>query len=376
MLDKDKAPVIAHLIYRLDIGGLERVMLNCINQMQGEKFQHVIISLTDANNFAQAEHNHIEVFCLGKKQGSDLGIHFKLFKLLRKIKPAILHTYNLPTIEYHPISWLAGVKGHIHAEHGRDIGDPQGLNKKHNFLRKLMANFIQRYVCVSEDLHQWLISTVGISQGKALLIQNGINTDHFNLPKTLNKENTKQLRFAIVARITPVKDHQNLLNAFVLLQEQIGSAKMPQLAIVGDGEQRAQLEQYCQDHALSTVEFLGARDDIAQILANTDVFVLSSIAEGIPMTILEAMSGKTPIVATRVGGIPEVVDDAKEGFLVEKSNPAALAKGFLRYINQPELIVEHGENARAKVLKKFNEKYMVQAYLEQYKALIPGSLIR
>ena len=372
MLDKDKAPVIAHLIYRLDIGGLERVMLNCINQMQGEKFQHVIISLTDANNFAQAEHNHIEVFCLGKKQGSDLGIHFKLFKLLRTIKPAILHTYNLPTIEYHPISWLAGVKGHIHAEHGRDIGDPQGLNKKHNFLRKLMANFIQRYVCVSEDLHQWLISTVGISQRKALLIQNGINTDRFTLPKTFNKENTKQLRFAIVARITPVKDHQNLLNAFVLLQEQIGSAKMPQLAIVGDGEQRAQLEQYCQDHALSTVEFLGARDDIAQILANTDVFVLSSIAEGIPMTILEAMSGKTPIVATRVGGIPEVVDDAKEGFLVEKSNPAALANGLLRYINQPELIVKHGDNARAKVLKKFNEKHMVQAYLEQYKALIKG----
>ena len=135
MLDKDKAPVIAHLIYRLDIGGLERVMLNCINQMQGEKFQHVIISLTDANNFAQAENTHIEVFCLGKKQGSDLGIHFKLLKLLRKIKPAILHTYNLPTIEYHPISWLAGVKGHIHAEHGRDIGDPQGLNKIHNFLR-------------------------------------------------------------------------------------------------------------------------------------------------------------------------------------------------------------------------------------------------
>lgn len=372
MLDKDKAPVIVHLIYRLDIGGLERVMLNCINQMQGEKFQHVIISLTDANNFAQAEHNHIEVFCLGKKQGSDLAIHFKLFKLLKKIKPTILHTYNLPTIEYHPISWLAGVKGHIHAEHGRDIGDPQGLNKKHNFLRKLMANFIQRYVCVSEDLHQWLINTVGISQSKALLIQNGINTDRFNLPKTLNKENTKQLRFAIVARITPVKDHQNLLNAFVLLQEQIGSAKMPQLAIVGDGEQRAQLEQYCQDHALSTVEFLGARDDIAQILANTDVFVLSSIAEGIPMTILEAMSAKTAVVSTRVGGVPEVITDGQEGFLVERSNPVALAKALQHYIEHPEFIVIHGEQAREKVLKKFNEKHMVQAYLQHYKALVKG----
>jgi len=361
-------PVIVHLIYRLDIGGLERVMLNCINQMQDENFKHVIISLTDANNFAQSEHNHIEVHCLGKQAGSDLGIHFKLFKLLRKIKPAILHTYNLPTIEYHPISWLAGVRGHIHAEHGRDIGDPQGLNKKHNFLRKVMASFIQRYISVSEDLHLWLINSVGIPKSKALMIQNGINTERFNVPKT----ESEKLRLAIVARITPVKDHLNLLKAFALLNNKLGKAAMPELAIVGDGEQRAELENYCQEHGLDTVFFLGARDDIEHILSQTDVFVLSSIAEGIPMTILEAMSAKTPIVATKVGGIPEVVDEGKEGFLVDKSNAEALAQGLLHYIKQPELILEHGENARNKVLNKFNEKHMVQAYLEQYKALTEG----
>lgn len=365
---KQQIPIIVHLIYRLDIGGLERVMLNCINQMQGEAFKHIIVSLTDANNFAQSENNLIDVYCLGKKQGSDLGIHFTLFKLLRKIKPAILHTYNLPTIEYHPIAWLAGVKGHIHAEHGRDIGDPQGLNKKHNLLRKLMANFIQCYVSVSEDLHQWLMTTVGISDKKALLIQNGINTERFNEPKTISK----QLRFTIVARISPVKDHQNLLNAFTLLKAQLPAETMPTLNIVGDGEQRKQLEQYCHQQGLNTVAFLGARDDIEQILAQTDVFVLSSIAEGIPMTILEAMSAKTPIVATRVGGIPEVIEQGKEGFLVEKSNAAALAQGLLNYINQPNLILEHGHNARATVLKKFNEKNMVQAYLAQYKKLVKG----
>ncbi len=336
--------------------------------MQGENYEHVIISLTDANNFAQAENNKIKIYCLGKKEGSDLGIHFKLFKLLRKIKPAILHTYNLSTIEYHPISWLAGVKGHIHAEHGRDIGDPQGLNKKHNFLRKVMANFIQRYISVSEDLHQWLINSVGIPSSKVLLIQNGINIEHFNVPKTASQ----QLRFTIVARISPVKDHQNLLSAFAILKKQLPVDQLPLLAIVGDGEQREQLEMYCQEQDLDTVTFLGARDDIEQILSQTDVFVLSSIAEGIPMTILEAMSAKTPIVATRVGGIPEVVEEAKEGFLVDKSNAEALAEGLLHYINQPELIIEHGENARAKVLNKFNEKHMVQAYLEQYKALTKG----
>jgi len=360
--------IVVHLIYRLDIGGLERVMLNCINQMQNENFKHVIVSLTDANNFAQSERNPIEVHCLGKKEGSDLGVHFKLFKLLKNIKPAILHTYNLPTIEYHPISWLAGVKGHIHAEHGRDIGDPEGLNKKHNFLRKLMSRFINRYISVSEDLHVWLVNHVGISEKKALLIQNGINTEVFNIPKTM----CKQLRFSIVARVSAVKDHQNLLNAFTLLKKQLPANKLPKLAIVGDGDQRANLEKYCHEQDLDTVTFLGARDDIEQILSETDVFVLSSVAEGIPMTILEAMSAKTPIVATRVGGIPEVVEEGKEGFLVDKSNAEALAEGLLNYINNPKLILVHGENARAKVVNKFNEKHMVQAYLEQYKSLVKG----
>jgi len=361
--------VIVHLIYRLDIGGLERVMLNCINQMQVDNLTHVIISLTDANNFAQSEHNYIQVYCLGKKEGSDLGIHYKLYKLLKTLSPDIIHTYNLPTIEYHPVAWLAGIKGHIHAEHGRDIGDPEGLNAKHNFLRRIMSYFIHRYICVSNDLYQWLINKVGIDSKKSLLIQNGINTERFNLPKSTSN----QLRLTIVARITPVKDHQNLLKAFVLLNKKLDVKNMPKLSIVGDGEQRQQLEEFCEHNNLSTVEFLGARDDIEDILANTDVFVLSSIAEGIPMTILEAMSAKTPVISTNVGGVSEVVKDGVEGYLVEKSNPKALSQAIMHYIKQPELLTIHGENARIKVFERFNEKKMVQAYLCEYNALIKGS---
>ncbi|MCJ8321265.1 MAG: TIGR03088 family PEP-CTERM/XrtA system glycosyltransferase [Colwellia sp.] len=359
-------PTVVHLIYCLDIGGLERVMLNCINQMQEKKLKHVIISLTNANNFAQSINNQIEVFCLDKKAGADLAIHFKLYKLLKKLKPKIIHSYNLPCIEYHPIAWLAGIKGHIHAEHGRDIADPQGLNKKHNFLRKIMAIFIQRYVCVSDDLYQWLIQYVGISAKKTVLIQNGINTEKFNLPKV----SSNQVRFTIVARITPVKDHLNLLKAFVLIKENLNNHKMPTLMIVGDGEQRHQLEMFCLENGLSTVKFLGARDDVEDILARTDVFVLSSIAEGIPMTILEAMSASTPIVSTAVGGIPEVITNGVEGYLVEKQNPQALAQALKHYINDPKLIIEHGNYARDRVLHDFNEKNMVEAYFQQYETLL------
>ncbi|TPH13286.1 TIGR03088 family PEP-CTERM/XrtA system glycosyltransferase [Litorilituus lipolyticus] len=365
-IPSNQLPVIVHLIYRLDIGGLERVMLNCINKLAGEPYKHVIISLTDANHFAQDQESPLEVFCLNKKQGNDFSVHFKLFKLLKQIQPHILHSYNLSTIEYHPIAWLAGVPGHIHAEHGRDIADPQGLNKKHNFLRKLMAYFIQRYICVSEDLFQWLISTVGIPQNKALLIQNGIDTEQFNLAK----KDSDSIRLAIVARISPVKDHYNLLKALVILQGKVGLQDMPQVSVVGDGTQKAELEKFCQSNKLTSVNFLGARDDIAQIISETDIFVLSSLAEGIPMTILEAMSGKTAVVSTAVGGIPEVITDGVEGFLVEKSNPEALASAIKKYLDEPELIAKHGEKGRERILNHFNEKNMVQAYLNEYNALI------
>jgi len=152
-------PIVVHLIFQLDVGGLERVMLNCIKHMQHhERFRHVVISLTNATPFAQSGLlEPIEIFELHKKAGNDLSLHVKLFKLFQQIKPAILHSYNLATIEYHPVAWLAGVKGHIHAEHGRDISDPQGLNPKHKWLRKLMSPFIHQFVPVSKDLEQWLI---------------------------------------------------------------------------------------------------------------------------------------------------------------------------------------------------------------------------
>ncbi|WP_448547403.1 TIGR03088 family PEP-CTERM/XrtA system glycosyltransferase [Thalassotalea fusca] len=361
----NKRPVIVHLIYQLDIGGLERVMLNCISNMQAEKnYQHVIISLTDANQFSQdALHEPVDVYCLNKRPGSDLSVHGKLFKLLRKIKPNILHTYNLATIEYHPIARLAGVKGHIHAEHGRDINDPEGKNKKHNLLRRLMSPFLHYYIAVSENLFHWLKDEVNIPGSKVKLIHNGINTNKFNLPKVP----ATQLRLSIIARLSPIKDHANLIDGFNVLKQDLGIDALPQLNIIGDGPLKTELEAKVSKYQLANnIKFLGARDDIAQLLSQTDVFVLSSIAEGIPMTILEAMSSSTPIIATAVGGIPEVVTDGVEGQLVEKQNSTALAEAIKLYIAQPERIQSQGVAARQRVVEEFSEESMVEQYSKCY----------
>ncbi len=366
------AAVIVHLIYRLDIGGLERVMLNCIANMQAQaNFKHVVISLTDANSFAQDAVTPITVYCLDKQPGNDLTTHFRLFRLLKKIKPKILHSYNLSTIEYHPIARLAGVKGHIHAEHGRDYTDPQGLNKKHNLLRRLVSPFIDQYICVSDDLYQWLINTVGISAHKTRLIHNGIDTDKFNLPKVSMTHSQQPLRLGIIARLTQVKDHHNLLQAMATLKTLLTVEQMmPKLSIIGDGPLDEQLRQQALALAITEhVEFLGARNDIAECLAELDIFVLSSIAEGIPMTILEAMSASTPVIATAVGGVPEIISSEEQGFLVAKEEPLALAQAIKQYLDHPKLIPLHGAKARAKVLEQFSEQAMVAQYLTFYQAL-------
>lgn len=359
---------IAHLILQLDIGGLERVMLNCIRQMQQQSdVKHIIISLTTANNFSQEDLSEkVPVYCLNKKAGNDWKLHYRLYQLLKKTKPDILHSYNLSTIEYHPIAMLAGVKGRIHAEHGRDINDPKGLNKKHNFLRKLTSLFIHKYIAVSEELFHWLKTTVGISPHKTQLITNGINTELFNIPK----QPSKQIRFANIARLSPIKDHKNLLKACQLLQQEHGE-KPWSLTIIGDGPLREELTLLTQAYQLGDrVSFLGARDDIAQLLTQVDVFVLSSIAEGIPMTILEAMSASTAIIATEVGGIPQVIEPQKEGMLVEKQHSAALANAMAFYLEHTEKVEEHGKNARDKILNAYNEQRMVKDYLACYEQLL------
>ncbi|WP_197490120.1 TIGR03088 family PEP-CTERM/XrtA system glycosyltransferase [Rheinheimera sp. SA_1] len=356
-------PLVVHLIYCLDTGGLERVMLNCIRGMANQGFRHAVVSLTHATSFANQLPADVPVYCLGKKPGADLSVHLKLWRLLRDLRPAILHSYNLATLEYHPVSWLAGVRGHFHAEHGRDVSDPKGNNKKYQWLRRLISPFVQRYIAVSDDLNQWLLQQVRLPKSKVQLIYNGINTDNFN--PTAAK--SAGFNFIHVARLAPIKDQATLIAAFVLLRQQ--STLPCRLLLVGDGPLRQTLQQQAMDSGIGEhIEFLGERQDIAALMQQSQVFVMSSLSEGIPMTILEAMACSLPIVATAVGGIPELIQ-ANHGTLVAAKSPAALANAMQLYLEQPELAASQGQLCRLRVCEKFSEPAMVAQYLSLYRAV-------
>jgi sugar transferase (PEP-CTERM/EpsH1 system associated) len=364
----NKRPIVVHLIYRFDVGGLERVMVNCINAMKDDEYHHVVIALTNISDFAKHLNEDVMVYQLNKKLGKDLSSHWRLFQLLRKIKPQILHTYNLAAIEYHLVAKLAGVKGNIHAEHGRDVSDPQGLNTKHNVLRRLVSSLIDFIVPVSTDLQQWLYHTVGIKPRKVVLIRNGIDIQLYH--RDGNK--SECLRFIHVARLNPVKNQLGLIEAFASFVNVAAlTSQQASLTIVGDGELMEKL--VCRTQQLGMTDhivFTGARFDIPTLLANADVFVLSSIAEGIPMTVLEAMAAKLPVISTSVGGLPELITDHENGLLVDAQNQEQLSAAMKTYAENRDLVEKHGHEAYQFVDKNFSETAMVSAYLQLYRNVL------
>lgn len=377
-MSKNTIPLVVHLIYRLDFGGLETLLAECVNRIPANKYRHAIVCLTDYTDFAKRiTQPGVEIFALHKAPGLGLGTHVKLWKLLRKLQPTILHTYNLAAIEYAFTATLAGVPIRIHAEHGRDASDPEGLNRKHNLLRRWLVPFIDCYISVSGDLQRWLKDVVGVPDAKNLLINNGVDTEHFKknaAPKnSIASWVASQDVFVIgtVGRIQDVKNHVGLVDAFIQLQAQLPEEKARlRLAIVGDGPLRKTIADKIASAGIADVVWLpGARTDIADIMQTFSVFALSSIAEGTPVTILEAMSVGLPVIATQVGGIPALVMDHVTGTLVPPNDPAAMAAAIAAYVKQSALAAQHGAAGRERIERQYSVTAMLDAYTALYDRL-------
>jgi sugar transferase (PEP-CTERM/EpsH1 system associated) len=375
----DKRPLVVHLTYALDVGGLETLLVECINRMPAEKYRHALVCLTRYSEFAsKITQPGVELYALHKPPGNGLRVHLDFWRLCRRLRPAILHTYNLAAMEYCFTAACAGVPVRIHAEHGRDASDPQGLNKKHNFLRRQLAPFIDRYVPVSDDLHRWFGEVVGIPRTKNLLIKNGVDTERFRARAGAGAASPwgeEHIVIGTVARVQDVKNHKGLVEAFALLREQLPAYRERlRLSILGDGPLYAKVRAQVEQAGLSGVVWMpGARADVADLLHSFDIFTLPSIAEGTPVSLLEAMACGLPVVASKVGGIPEVVSDGVHGALVPV-DARALADALARYVQDPDLAARHGRAARQRIEDKYSMSAMLSAYTGLYDSLCSQKL--
>lgn len=354
---------VCHLVYSFGFGGLEHVIANLINSSNDPSITHTIISLTDDLGFYYKVKDKVKIYTLNKQPGNDIRSHLKLFKLLRSLKIDVLNTYNFGTLEYQLTALFAGVRNRIHSAHGYGGDDSGGKSTKRNLFTKSVSLILHKYITVSPDLKSWALNTVNIANNKVELIYNGINTTTF---KPSQKTNNKGIyTICTVGRADPVKNQALLVRAYASALQSCPEIENSKLVIAGDGPSLANLTSLVNElNIAKQVDLLGFQDNIPAIMQDSDIFVLSSCYEAMPMTILEAMACKLPVIATHVGGTPFLLSE-NEGWLVESDNEASLAATLISSF----LNAEERHQKAANGLRLVNEKYTIEKMCLRYTSL-------
>jgi sugar transferase (PEP-CTERM/EpsH1 system associated) len=378
-----QAPLIAHVVHRFDVGGLENGMVNLLNHMPGDRYRHAVICL---DSFTDYHHRirpgDVSFHALHKRPGKDPALHLRLWRLLRQLRPDIVHTRNLSALEGQLVAALAGVRARVHGEHGRDVFDLHGANRKYNVLRRVLRPLVGRYITVSRDLAEWLVDSVGVEPARIEQIYNGVDAVRFH-PRAEGFRAVgpagfftgSEIIIGAVGRMVAVKDHLTLVRAFIeLIGRSPDLRKRVRLIIVGEGPVRAECLALLAEAGAESLAWLpGERDDVPDLMRTFDVFALPSLGEGISNTILEAMATGLPVVATRVGGNPELVDEGVTGTLVPVGMHRALAAALRTYVDDIALARQHGANARKRAEERFSIDAMVAGYLAVYDAVLAGA---
>ena len=372
----DRPPLVAHIVYSFRTGGMENGVVNILNRMPPERYRHAIVCLTQADDFADRfTVPGVRILSLYKRPGHEPGIYWRLRKTLRELRPAIVHTRNLAALEMQAVTlWLPRVR-RIHGEHGRDIYDLDGSNWKYRLLRRGLNPLIHRYITVSRDLQQWLINDIGITERRVVQIYNGVDQQRF-MPRSASRPALAPTGFlpdkgivvGTVGRLAEVKDQKTLLRAVhLLLNRQPELRDRVRLVLIGDGPLFAELQRLTAELGIDDLVWMpGDRSDIPELLRLLDIFVLPSLAEGISNTVLEAMATGLPVIATRTGGNPELVEDGRNGYLVPVADPAALADTLAKMITDTSATRHMGAEGRRFVDETFNWDRTVQQYLSIY----------
>ena len=378
------APLIAHVVYRFGIGGLENGIVNLVNRMPAQRWRHTIVALTEVSSqFAERiQRRDVRYIELGKRPGHLFRDYPRLYRLFRDLRPAVVHTRNLAALEAMVPAWAAGVPVRVHGEHGWDQQDPDGRRRRYQYVRRMYGPFVMQYVALSQHLQHYLERRVGVSPERVSQIYNGVDTDRFfpagearmPIPGCPFRDPQDWL-IGWAGRMESVKDPLNLARAFVRAHDQSPlAAERLKLVLVGDGALREALNSVFKRKELKErVWFAGERADVPEILRGLDSFVLPSLAEGISNTILEAMATGLAIVATHVGGNAELIESETTGLLVPPANPEALATAMLRYFSDPAMARRHGLAARKAAEGRFSLARMVSNYSNLYERALSAA---
>jgi glycosyltransferase involved in cell wall biosynthesis len=353
---------IVHLVASLEIGGLERLVVDLAREQRQSGHEVSICCLRRRGPLAEdAEAAGIPVTCFNKTDGIHLGVFFRLSQKLRQTSPDVVHTHNTLVHHYGALAAkLAGRSVVINTCHGL-------VNSRAKAERIFRATLpLTNAICmVSDSTRQLLVDRCFIPQRKTAVILNGIATEGFTERPARPGSARPRIRFGTIGRLVPIKDHATLLRAFAIVARQLPQAD---LHIAGDGPEFPSLKATITEASLEDrVTLTGATNDSAGFLSRLDIFVLSSLSEGLPVVILEAMASGLPIVSTRVGGTPEAAPEGVVAWYCPPASPVELAEVMLHVARHVDLRAA-GEQASRIARLNFSITSTAARYEECYRS--------
>jgi sugar transferase (PEP-CTERM/EpsH1 system associated) len=289
---------------------------------------------------------------------------------MRQYRPHIVHTRNWGAIEAVVAAKLAGVPVVIHSEHGYEVDMFAGLPLRRRLFRRLAYSMADAFFAVTRELRDFHARQAWISPERMGVLYNGVDTQRFAPRSEWRAAARKELGFGTdsfvvgtVGRLVPIKDQQTLLQAAALLATRGVNVRV---LLVGSGPERERLQSLATGALAGRVCLVGDSGKVAELLNAMDVFVLPSLKEGMSNTLLEAMASGLPVLATDVGGNPEIVENNVNGCLFSPGDATWLANKLQSLAQSPAFVHQLGTAARNRAIDSFNLSLMLESYRSLY----------
>jgi sugar transferase (PEP-CTERM/EpsH1 system associated) len=354
---------ICHIVLSLEPGGLENGVVNVVSGLDPREFRSSVCCLQRVGAFADRLGAGVAVTGMDLKPGNHPWMAVRIARLLRAWHADIVHTRNAESFFYGVVAArLAGVRAVIHSEHGREFPE----KPLRAWLQRRLLRNVDFAFTVSRQLKSDLERELRVPASRFEVLYNGVDVGRFQCQRAhdLAPDSSHTPLIASVGRLVPVKNYALLLHAVARL----ANALPCRLLLIGEGPERAALERLAAQLGLERrVAFPGHRDDVAQLLAEVDIFVLPSLSEGLSNTLLEAMAAGLPVVASDVGGNRELIEPERSGLLFPSGDVAALTAHLERLLGSGELRARLGEAAALRARTEFSMQAMLARYSELYR---------
>ena len=366
---------ILHIYQNSKIGGVQQQLLSLLKAYNREWFHPIFCCLGPKEEMGkEIERTGIEFIPLNKLRYNRFspGIVLELYRLMKKKQIHVVRTHRYRSNLYGRLAaFLAGVPVIIASVHDNYRTDKR---LKRIIMNRILSKITDKIVAVSEDVKKDILRYDSIDPSKIEVIPNGIDVERFNPERNttdIRKEFSLEeddIVIGFIGRIVPAKGLEYLLNALPYLKEEFKNIK---LLIVGEGSLVEELKERAKkNNIFDNILFTGRRRDIPEILASINIFVMPSIAEGLPNALLEAMAMGKPIVTTEVGGIPEIVKNGFNGLLVPPRDTVSLSKAIKELISNDQLATKMGQAARDLVRDNLSIKAIAQKWQSIYLSIL------